>query len=82
MKLIDKVKARDAAVRGVPFECGGHRVKAVPFDHLSDNACYLCEMDSECRDDIAEMCDYVNSRRDYDEYYFKFVELCQKEKKP
>lgn len=75
MKLKEKQAARDACVRGVPFHCGGHCIQPIPFDGLSgENICLLCEMDSECKGDIQEMCEYVNGFRGCDEYCFKFLE--------
>lgn len=83
MKLKDKVAAREAAVRGVPFTCGGHSIQACPLDqHTGYDACYVCEMDSECKGEILEMCEYVNTRFFHDEYWFKFIDSCRKDKKP
>ena len=74
MKLKEKEAARDAAVRGVPFMCGGHCIQAIPFDDLSGkDCCFQCEMDSECKGDIFDMCEYVNGFRGHDEYSFRFV---------
>lgn len=80
MKLKEKQAARDACVRGVPFHCGGHCIQPIPFDGLSgEDCCWLCEMDSECKGDIQEMCEYVNGIRGYDEFYFSFKETVKKE---
>lgn len=73
MKFEDKMAAREACVRGVPFFCGGHTIVPVPFDEISEeNCCYQCEMDSECKGDIFEMCDFVNTFHGRDEFSFKF----------
>ena len=74
MTFKEKQSARDACVRGVPFCCGGHTIQAIPFDEFSgESCCYLWEMDSECKGDIFDMCEYVNTFRGYDEYYFKMI---------
>lgn len=74
MRYQEKKSFRDAAVRGVPFYCGGHTVLAVPFDECSGyDCCAQCEMDSECKGDIFEMCEFVNGFKGYDEYSFKFL---------
>lgn len=73
MKEREKAAARDAAIRSLPFFCGGHTILAVPFDELNgDELCNQCEMDSECKGDIFEMCEFVNGFRGHDEYFFKF----------
>lgn len=80
MKTKEKQAARDACVRGVPFHCGDHCIQPIPFDGLSgEDCCWLCEMDSECKGDIQEMCEYVNGIRGYDEFYFSFKETVKKE---
>lgn len=69
----EKAAARDAALRGIPFFCGGHIILAVPFDDFCGlECCNQCEMGSECKGDIHEMCDFVNGKF-YDEFFFKFV---------
>ena len=65
MTFEEKWACREACVRGVPFFCGGHTIEPIPFDG---------EMDSECKDDIFEMCDFVNTFHGYDEFCFKFKE--------
>ena len=73
MNFKEKQAARDACVRGVPFLCGNHTIQPIPFDGLSGaDCCCYCQMDSECRGDILEMCEYVNSIKSYDEFCFKF----------
>ncbi len=74
MKEKEKKAARDACVRGVPFFCGGHSIQPVPFDDLSGtDCCYQCEMDSECKGDILEMCEYVNGIHFHDLFCFKML---------
>ena len=81
MNQKEKKAARDACVRGVPFHCGGHRIQPIPFDDLNGtDCCSQCEMDSECKGDIFEMCEYVNGLKGYDEYCFKFLETRKKHK--
>ena len=80
MKLKEKQAARDACVRGVPFLCGGHCIYPIPYDDSSgEDCCWLCEMDSECKGDIRQMCEYVNGVRGYDEFYFTFEKTVKKE---
>ena len=75
MTFEEKRACREACVRGVPFFCGGHTIEPIPFDELSmDDCCCQCEMDTECKDDIFEMCDFVNTFHGYDEFCFKFKE--------
>lgn len=75
MKHEEKMAYRDAAVRGVPFFCGGHIIQAAPYDdYHCANCCDYCEMDSECNGDIFEMCEFVNGFKGYDEFYFKMIE--------
>lgn len=77
MTIKEKKAARNAAVRGVPFMCGGYCIQAIPIDPLSLNdCCFQCEMDSECKGDILEMCEYVNGFKGFDEYSFKFATAC------
>lgn len=74
MKQKEKEAARDACNRGVPFMCGGHCLQPVPFDDLAGtDCCFQCEMDSECKADVYEMCEYVNTIHFYDEYCFKII---------
>lgn len=74
MKYQEKKSFRDAAVRGVPFYCGGHTIRAIPLGGaIGSDCCNQCEMDSECKGDIAEMCEFVNGFKGYDEYSFKFL---------
>lgn len=74
MNFEEKQAARAACIRGVPFECGGHTIQPIVFDFLSGRYCCTeCEMDSECKGDIFEMCEYVNSFPGHDEYIFKFL---------
>lgn len=74
MSTEEKKSYRDASVRGVPFYCGGHTIKAIPFDDLAgSDCCYQCEMDSECKGDILEMCEFVNGIKGYDEYTFQMI---------
>ena len=50
----------------------GTRLK--PFDDLiGTDCCYQCEMDSECKGDILEMCEFVNGYKGYDEYTFQMI---------
>ena len=75
MTIKDKKAYRDAAVRGIPFMCGVLCIQAIPFDDLSGtDCCFQCEMDSECKGDIYEMCEFVNGFKD-DEFSFKIVTL-------
>ena len=75
MNVKEKQAARDACVRGVPFFCGGHTIQPIPFGYLDgSDCCYQCEMDSECKGDILEMCEYVNGFKGYDEFCFKIKE--------
>ena len=74
MNFEEKQAARDACVRGVPFNCGGHCIRPVPFGYVDGlNLCHQCEMDSECKGDILEMCEYVNGFIGKGKYSFKFL---------